>query len=54
MSDPYDKGFDAFDEGVSSQDNPYPPNSEDAKEWNNGWDEGDRECEDAEEPGDWD
>ncbi len=36
--DPYDEGYDAYNEGRSRRDNPYGPRAyDDAEEWDLGW-----------------
>lgn len=39
-SAPFLEGLDAFGRGVPRQDCPYPAGSEEAEEWEEGWDEG--------------
>ena len=38
MSDPYNEGFDAFDDDLTMETNPYPSNTVAASEWDEGWD----------------
>ncbi len=45
---PFLEGLDAFGRGVARQDCPYPPGSEEAEEWEEGWDEGNRLDEEGE------
>lgn len=37
----YDKGYDAYFDGLSRDDNPYPDDSDDFDSWHEGWDNAD-------------
>jgi hypothetical protein len=40
MSTPFEKGFEAYNNRVDPENNPYPKNSHEYSEWNDGWDAG--------------
>ncbi len=45
---PFLEGLDAFGRGVARQDCPYPAGSEEAEEWEEGWDQGNKLDEEGE------